>query len=147
MDLAYLTALTCLECQRPGFESIEPGALLPLRVVTEEVIREGERRALDGSLRKTTARRKEMLIELTAPDGTRHHFHTDPADIPTFTDARRQPAGRVTVPVKHHPIDTFVRFFHVPLPPGVPGLTKPQSHCLLDLLTAITAAAQKSEPA
>ncbi len=143
-NFAYLTGCSRLECLKPGFEGIEPGTLLPLRVWKEEVIREGTRMASDGSTRKLTSKRREMLIELTAPDGTRHRFHTDPAGIeealarPTLNPASR--FARPAAPIKHHAIDTFVEFFHVPLPHGVQPLPNPSDHALLDLLEAITAA-------
>jgi hypothetical protein len=145
MSLQHLSGLTRLECHTPGFQNIPEGTLLPLRVIDEEVITEGTRTAADGSFRKTSSRRKEKIIQLTAPDGTLHRFHTDPADAALATETRRQPAGRGgSMTVMHWPITTFVQHFGTPIPPGL-ARPRPADHSLLDLLEAIVNASHQTQ--
>lgn len=138
-DLDYLTGYSRLATRRPGFEGHPEGTEMQLKVWKET----RERASTTARGRPLISRQPRMVIELAAPDGIRHRFHTDPESASTASSAARQPAGHIATPVRHHSIDTFVRFFHLPAPSGI---TSPQDadHALLDLLEAIVAAASAS---
>lgn len=129
-NLSYLPGLTRLECLKDGFESIPAGTILPMRVRLEEYIIRDQPPGAPGVTIKGRSPVSGMTIQLTAPDGTRHIFHTHP-DLHAVAPPNPQ--------VRRYPISTFVEFFHIPVPPGLESKS-PHSNALLELLEAITTA-------
>jgi hypothetical protein len=148
MDLEYLTSRHFLHPVKDFF-GVPAGTRMPLSVTKESFVVQGQRTALDGTIRKTTTRRTEYLIRLTAPDRTVHLFHTDPDSIDLSPTPHRGPVGRhANAPTRQHTIQTFVEHFHLPLPKEIQHLAHetPPDHSLLELLETITLAALSPEP-
>ena len=123
--LAYLTGQTHLRCTAPGIPGITPGDVLPLTVHHEDTHWPESRISHDGHLHLLAMQGRELLIRLTAMDGSLHVFHTRQEDAARTRLQTRQPAVNafrpraITGHATHHHLAALVDNFHIPAPPGV----------------------------
>lgn len=124
MALGSLDEESSIRCTRHGIEGISPGEVLPIRTWIENTEWKSERISLAGKAEELTLSGKELVVEVTAADGTRHCFHVRRDDATAEMDeAARKPAGHQSIaPIRHHHIQALVDHFHIPLPRDVAQL-------------------------
>lgn len=144
-SLAYLGGHTHLRCTAPGIPGISPGEVLPLAVLHEDTRWPETRISAEGDIHHLTLQGRELLIQLVAADGCKHHFHTRPEDATRHRPVGIQPAINpfrprpLFVPAIHHPLAALLENFHIPTPPSVIDQDPARYQRHLDRLTQLEA--------
>lgn len=139
--LGWIDEESELVCSANGIPGIHKGDRLPLRTWIEDTLWHATRTSLGGKAEAFESRGRELVVELTATDGTLHLFHVrrddataqlDQAAIDATILRRIEQAQAKSAPkeadnLRHHDIRALLDHFHIPIPADI-AETRPEEY-------------------
>ncbi len=138
--LGWVDEFSTLSCQQPGIGSAMPGDACPIACSVEPTTWKGQRINLAGEGEDLEFHGKELLVKLTDPAGTAHHFHVrrdEAAQAPELNDQ-----GRITA--IHWHIADLITHFIIPTPRDITQLQPQRYQANLAMMDQLEARVRKN---
>ncbi len=118
-SLGWIDEMGELECLAPGIGTCAPGDRCPIETRIEKTTWKGDKINLAGEKEELAYSGEELLVTLTDPDGSKHHFHVR-RDEETHEDEIDPRTNKVRV--RHWPLSTLIEHFKIPIPKDITAL-------------------------
>jgi hypothetical protein len=132
--LGWVDELGELECLAPGIGTCGPGDRCPIETRIEKTTWKGDKINLAGEKEELAFNGEELLVIMSDPDGSKHHFHVR-RDEENHADEIDPATNKVKT--RHWPLATLIEHFKIPIPKDITSLRPDDYQRYLDHLGEI----------
>ena len=121
-SLGWIDEESFITCAKDGIPGIRVGDQCPLKSWIEETTWDDSKTNLAGNVESLELTGRELVVEVTASDGSLHHFHVRRDDATGELDAKSVAAAGTRTgppPVRHYHIQSFLDHFEIPIPKDI----------------------------